>query len=258
MDFSELATILIFTAQQLGVILGVGAQTVLLVAHLIALHGGEHGVESAARKARGAGIFLMIISGAAAVGLHAASSAMGILLEPAFLFKWGLIIAILLLHLFETKLPHLIGIAEGFSGANWYALFLVHTLAPVTDWWSLLVLYAGWIALFGILWTGFSLLMHGAKPSSKIPAPEVKPRGTPKPILQTTAKPPSPFVASVEEGHNLPAVQHVLIPKSEVQPQKVKEDAVMETTILPAIRIMPRTPEEISKHYRGSAVNLNP
>src|SRR3989344_5746534 len=103
MALFELVSLLIFTAQQLGVVLGVGAQTILLIAHLLSVHGVEHGIEGAAKKARGAGLALIILSGAAAVGLHVALGAVDILLEPAFLFKWALIAAVLLLHIFETR-----------------------------------------------------------------------------------------------------------------------------------------------------------
>ena len=56
----EFLYFLIYVAQQLGIMLGVGAQTVLLCAHLIAVHHGEQesphaAYAQAARKALGAG-----------------------------------------------------------------------------------------------------------------------------------------------------------------------------------------------------------
>jgi len=275
-DISELATVLIFTAQQLGVILGVGAQTILLVQHLIELHEEEatrprgSATPAGARKARGAGIFLIVFSGAAAVGLHLTGGMTGILLEPAFLFKWALIAALVLLHVFEKRLPPLLGIMEGFAGANWYALFLVHTLAPVTNWASLLALYAAWMGLFGLLWSGFTMLMHGAKPraqkiisasikSSPKPPLSVPPRPPPlKPVpppprAKYTPPPPPPH-PKPEPPRNLPVLQHIMIAKPE---PVILNDKSRDNSSLPAIRVMPKTPEEISKQYRGSAVHLN-
>ena len=58
---------LIYVAQQLGVMLGVGAQTVLLCTHLVAVHHGEQesphaSYADAARKALSASFFFIIIS----------------------------------------------------------------------------------------------------------------------------------------------------------------------------------------------------
>ena len=91
---------LIYVAQQLGVMLGVGAQTVLLCAHLIAVHHGDKenphvAYAEAARKALGAGFVLVVVSGLFAVATHLFSGQADIVLSPAFLFKWALIVVLL-------------------------------------------------------------------------------------------------------------------------------------------------------------------
>src|SRR3989338_9836435 len=91
---------LIYVVQQLGVMLGVGAQTVLLCAHLIAVHHGEKesphaAYAEAARKALGAGFFLIIVSGLSATAIHAQGGQIDVILAPAFLFKWLLILVLL-------------------------------------------------------------------------------------------------------------------------------------------------------------------
>lgn len=245
MELFEFAGVSIFVAQQLGVVLGVGAQTILLVTHLLAVHGADHGVDVAAKKARGAGLALIALSGAGAVGFHLASGTVEILLEPAFLFKWALIFALFLTHVFEARFPPLAGVVEGFAGATWYALFLVHTLAPVTGWENLLILYAAWVALFTLVWAGFTLLMHGAKPfqtakSQPVPQkPVERPAPAVKPLTLTQKLPiptPKPAPQTV-----LPVAAHILLPKPEIMTER-KE-------VLPHIRVMPQTPAEINKHY---------
>src|SRR3990167_11355785 len=89
----ELLYFTIYVLQQLGIMLGVGAQTVLLCTHLIAVHHGEAepphaNYAEAARKALRAGFFLIIISGAGAVAIHALTGNTEVLFAPAFLFKW--------------------------------------------------------------------------------------------------------------------------------------------------------------------------
>ena len=168
MTAGDVAALLIYVVQGLGVLLGVGAETVLLVLYLLALHSPlkshEH-MTRVARRARSWALFLIITSGIGAVLYQLMTGEPGVLFAPAFIFKWLLIIAVLALY-FAARKYSAHGVVEGLSGAHWYALFLVHTIAPVTTWAILGSLYAAWLVFFAALWGGFSLLMRGAKKSS--------------------------------------------------------------------------------------------
>lgn len=166
----------IYVAQQLGVMLGVGAQTVLLCAHLTALHHGEK--ESphahyarAAHMALGVGLVLIIVSGLVAIGVHFAGGQTNILLAPAFLFKWFLI-ALLLVAFFLYSAFFINNTYYALTGGTWYALFLVHSLGPVTSWITLWVLYIVWGVFFSCVWFCFAAVMKWRSRTLAAPAVE--------------------------------------------------------------------------------------
>ena len=283
----------IYVAQQLGVMLGVGAQTVLLCAHLIAVHHGENenphvAYAEAARKALGAGFFLVVTSGLFAVAIHLFSGQADIVFSPAFLFKWALIIVLLAAFFLQSRLREWVNFYYAFTGTTWYALFLVHSLGPVTSWGSLWVLYILWGILFALVWWGFVALMQR---DSKKPAP----RPLPPPVIITVKKevpkplppppkpipppPPPPPVAVPAPLPTPPIVVYVppppqpppkLIPPTPPQPAPavvpappppVRKPTIMQEVInhllVPALRIMPQRPEDIGKHNRPPVVKLN-
>ena len=45
-------------------------------------------------------------------------------------------------------------IVHGFAGGTWFALFVLHILAPVAPWETLLLLYGAWLAGFFLCWIG--------------------------------------------------------------------------------------------------------
>src|SRR3989344_36798 len=97
MAWSELFSLLIYLFQQLGVMLGVGSMTLLLCTHLVAVHRREADSPSTnyAHVAHGAlslSFFLIILSGVGAVVYHYLGGALAVLLQPAFLFSWVLIV----------------------------------------------------------------------------------------------------------------------------------------------------------------------
>lgn len=216
----ELAALGLYCAQWLGVALGVGAQTVLLLAHLLERHESKHpwlGFAPGARAAQAAGLFLMVASGAGAVLLHLYLRNLDTLLQPAFGFKWMLIVFLYAAYRLERQEPgRLAAVVEGFAGATWYALFIVHSLAPVTSWANLFVLYVLWLAAFAIAWSAFVLLMNYAskepRPILKAtvaapkaeaippPKPKVAPP-QPKPLPPPEPKPAAP----ISQPHPLPA-----------------------------------------------------
>src|SRR3990167_2471594 len=196
----------IYVAQQLGVMLGVGAQTVLLCAHLIAVHHGDkenpHATYAeAARFALVIGLFFIVISGLFAVVVHLLSGQVDIVLSPPFLFKWALIIVLLAAFFLQSRLREWVNFYYAFTGTTWYALFLVHSLGPVTSWGSLWVLYILWGILFALVWWGFVALMRRSTNKSVPPAaiviqkevPKVPPLPpAPKPIPKPAPPPPHP------------------------------------------------------------------
>ena len=148
---------------------------------------------------------IIIASGIAITALHILLGDSVILFSPAYLFKWLLIIAVTLLTAFAGSIPK--NIFEMLIAANWYALFLVHTLAPVTTWLNLLELWAVWLAGFALCWYAASYATHertggGSHPVPGVPAfvqkiqakvtPEEKPAEPP-------VRPPAPMAAPIPE-----------------------------------------------------------
>ncbi len=293
----------IYVAQQLGVMLGVGAQTVLLCTHLLSIHRNEPDAPhasyaEAARKSLSIGFFLIIISGAAAVAMHSLSGSATTLVAPAFLFKWLLILVVLCAFWFNNRLSHWSNVLAGVSGGTWYALFIVHSLAPVTGWFNLAALYVLWMLLFGIFWSVFVLLMHKtvkapalAKPAPapvavSVPPPVSKPV-PPPPVPKPVPPPPPPpppaapkplppapklELASAPHPLSLPVPPAPVIkPVSPPPPPKPPASAVVppkatlkhgmlhdviDHLLVPALRIMPKTPADIGKQNRPPVVKL--
>src|SRR3990167_4362910 len=200
---------LIYVVQQLGVMLGVGAQTVLLCAHLIAVHHGDkenpHATYAeAARFALVIGLFFIVISGLFAVVVHLLSGQVDIVLSPPFLFKWALIIVLLAAFFLQSRLREWVNFYYAFTGTTWYALFLVHSLGPITSWGSLWVLYILWGILFALVWWGFvALMQRESKKPASTPAPAVAvvvKKEVPKPLPpppKPIHPPPPPVVVPV-------------------------------------------------------------
>lgn len=212
----ELLSLVVSLAQQIGIVVGVGALTVTLVGHLLSLHAHKNetvfAYVRAARSIRALALIAIIISGGAALLVHFQTGTLGVLAAPAFLFKWLLIALLTAFYFAELKVEGFWRDAvEGFEGANWYALFIVHAMAPVVGWGLLLAIYAGWLATFAVIWTGFVWLMRrhsviNPSPASKsglapnpFPAPKPVPPVAPKPVAPKpapTPMPPPPAVAA--------------------------------------------------------------
>ncbi len=182
--------------------LGVGAQTVLLCMHLMSVHHGEKenphaSYLHAARFALGIGLFLIILSGLAAVGVHGVGGQLDILLSPAFLFKWVLIILLLGAFIVQGVFNTWGNLYYAFTGGTWYALFLVHTLGPVTSWLTLWILYVLWLIFFMVVWSAFTWIMRWRLvpvTAVAVPAPVVV-REIPRPVyVPPVMPPPAPVV----------------------------------------------------------------
>ena len=281
----EVVALVLYSFQQFGIMLGVGAETIILVVFLVSLRDGavepkEAQFARAIRKTLYVGLGIIIFSGVGITVYHALLGQIGIILQPAFLFKWLLVSLVLLAALARPRssaFSHIL--FEGAVGGTWYALFLVHILAPVTTWPILLGLYGLWLLGFEAFWWALALVMHGGVEVGSI-------QPVPKPLFHIASKP-----AVVEKGR---AVTALLVPKSVsamapaprkptpmVVPRKPfvmpampvphkPTPAVVEvpskptgaqqnqdgSAVLPALHIMPRTPEDVVNQFRNAVVEL--
>ena len=276
----EFIFFVIYVAQQLGVMLGVGSMTVLLCTHLIAVHHGEQesphaSNAAAARKALYAGFFLIITSGAAAVVVHVFSGGLDVLFAPAFMFKWFLIGAALWAFFRSNQLSRWSNTLAGFAGGTWYALFLVHSLGPVTTWTTLIILYVFWLLLFLAVWAVFVWLMRkniknagifiqtpAPKPYIPPPPPRVvvaPPSFVPKPP-PPPPPPPPPRSVPPPAPRPIPPPAPKPVPPPAPPPVEHKTGVIQDIIdhmLVPALRIMPQTPEDIGKHNRPPVVKLS-
>ena len=286
----EFIFFVIYVAQQLGIMLGVGSMTVLLFTHLIAVRHGEQesphaSNAAAARKALYAGFFLIITSGAAAVVVHVFSGGLDVLFAPAFMFKWFLIGAALWAFFRSNQLSRWSNTLAGFAGGTWYALFLVHSLGPVTTWTTLIILYVFWLLFFLAVWAGVVWLMRFNKkqpaPVEQKPAPRpyippppprvvvAPPSFVPKPVPPPPPKPVPPpvFVPPPPPKPVPPPAPRPAPPPAPKPPQPPAPAPVAHKTgviqdiidhmLVPALRIMPQTPADIGKHNRPPVVKLS-
>lgn len=244
----ELGSFAVSWAQEASIIMGVGALTITLIGHLLSLHARQneavHGYVRIAHQLRALALIVIIISGAGAILLHADAGTLDVLLAPAYLFKWILIALLTALHFMEWKVSGWKQDAvEGFEGANWYALLLVHTLAPVTGWTAIGGIYGGWLVAFGAIWAAFVWFMRRqtglqAQPAQPPAKPIEKPAPPPEP--SKPAPPPVPVVAPapvVEKKIEVPAPSKVEMPvpsKTEV-PVRSKIEVHPNHTLLPMV-----------------------
>lgn len=226
----ELLALAIYSVQWLGVVLGVGAEAVLLVGHLFALHARQPQWLAnipAVRTVQRWGLVLIVASGLAAVGYQLVNGP-EVLLIPTFGFKWVLIALVLAAFVAERWTSRGRAWLEGFAGATWLALFVVHSVAPIFMWVDLFFFYAIWLILFYALW-GLSVwaMRRGAPtvaPAQAAPPP-VKPKVVAKPIVKIEPLPPPPPPPVPKPKPAMPAPAPVMarvsapIPKPAPAPQ---------------------------------------
>lgn len=308
---ADVISLVLYCVQQLGVVLGVGAETIMLIAYLVSLRDGvvdpkEAQFSRAVLRVLAVGVILMILSGVGVVFFHVFRGEEAILLQPAFLFKWLLIMAVTVFGLSMSR-EYAHPLWQGVIGGTWYALFLVHILAPVTTWVELFELYAFWLTGSVLVWYGLIFALKGnvmslPKPvavktavrTPPAPARIIEPvtiqKVEPKPVIATPPLPvpvikkeaaPLPLPVPAKHGiigtmvltqaRALPALPippipqkpiplNTLVPKAPI-PQKPHESAPVpkEARVdLPAILVMPRTPEDLSVDHRGQVIELKP
>lgn len=324
----ELFALVIYLAQQAGIMLGVGAETVLMVSFLFGLRAKPdmHALYvRASRAVEKAALALIVISGICAVFLHVLIGEIDVVLSPAFLFKWVIIGAVLVGYVLERMVEErgtaLQTLVRGFVGGSWYALFIVHSIAPSVGWFILTGGYVAWMVIFYGVWTGFVFVMKRAPehivtmtlpklatspaiavariqpviPSVPPITQPVKPKieikePAPTPAPTAIAAPPAPkhvMPAPAPLHHApLPAISHLELEKphtpaaapaphpmasaAPVPPKHVPVPAPAPPIVaatppappsdmvdLPAIRVMPRTPEEIINSNRPVSLEFN-
>jgi hypothetical protein len=268
----ELINLILYAAQQLGIVLAVGGQTIVLVAYLLAMRdrvidSQEAQFARAVRTVLVAGLGLIILSGLGITALHYSAGEMATLLSPPYLFKWMLIgaVGLFTLGIGKGALPQWIG--EAFAGGTWYALFLLHILAPMTTWGNLIILYGGWLAAFSLCWGAlvFGTRDRAAAVSSvkkeqpqkpvikSAPAPTVVPN---IPSAKVQPPPAPPLKAAVPPHHPMgeakpPAPAEVVLTPPKIisapisAPTPTPGLSLSDHPNLPAIRVMPKGPHEL-------------
>ncbi len=181
----SIINLILYCVQQLGVTLGVGAETVLLVAYLQSMRDGvvddkEKGFARAVRHVMDFGLFFIIISG---IGVVASSYLSGQqeLFSTIFLFKWSLIGIVLFMSLANRGSSLTAGLLQGLSAGTWYALFVVHILAPQASWLELGAFYAVWLGGFSLCWTLIVFALRGK--------PGIRGSLTPPPVSKAVLQP---------------------------------------------------------------------
>ncbi len=264
--------LLLYATQQVGVTLAVGAQTIVLVAYLLSIRDGifdsqEERFAHAVKKVLFVGIICILVSGAAITALEFLAGHEALVFAPAYLFKIGLIgvLVFFSLVLRGNSLPE--GVLEGLVGGTWYALFVVHILAPVAGWNQLIILYLIWIVGFMTCWSFLLFMMRdkAATFSDVVKTPQAAPPTLqPKPQPYT---PPAPFVPARQkiQASPLPKTQPAFVgvppkmaPQTKVLPvaqppilPHMSNPAPARTAQppinLPTIRVMPQSPEALGR-----------
>jgi hypothetical protein len=201
---APLINLILYCVQQLGVALGVGAQTVMLFAFVHATRDGiiddtEAQFLRATRRVLIWALVFIVLSGVAITLMHATAGQGATILTAAFLFKWVLIATIIALSALVHVVPETF--AEALLGANWYALFIVHILAPVSSWTNLLSLWGIWVVGFCLCWYAAVFMSRHAKGKIMEPKP-----------LFTLFEKKAPATAAVKEEKSAEAEEVKVVP----------------------------------------------
>jgi hypothetical protein len=242
----SLLNLILFCLQQFGVALGIGAETVLLVAYLHSLRDGmvddeEKGFARATRRVMDVGLFLIITTGVGIVCVAVAQGQQMAFFSTIFLFKWSLIGIVLFMALANRGTSVTAGIFQGLAAGTWYALFVVHILAPEASWIQLGEFYGIWLAGFMVCWTVLVFALKG-KPGSTISTPPVAKSIVQPAVTITPSKPvptsvPPPAAPKVQKQ---PLFGSLFKKASAPQPQAAVE--VVITPSVPAPVLAPVTP----------------
>lgn len=275
--------------QMLGISLGIGAQTVMLIAYLSSARDGvidraEAQFARAVRWIMGAGLFLILVSGVVSIIIDVAQLNAAVFAQPAYIFKWMLIASVFGLSFLPLQNVTAEGAGEGIAGGTWYALFVVHVLAPVASWINLFTLYVVWMIGFYLCWavlramtvqkegawsTGPGQAVREEAPPARIqkawtppPAPAPKP---PPPPPKVVPAPPPPVVKPLVTAAPPPKPVAPPPPHVPVQPQQTRIVQTLpqprapeppppppeQNPWLPAIHVMPKTEDDAQKRLNA-------
>lgn len=194
---SDLINLLLYCVQQLGVTLGVGAETIILVAYVSAMRDGiidkqEAQFARAVKRVMYTGLMLVLLSGIAITGLTLFAGQEATVYAPAYLFKVLLIALLFIVPMAIRKQSLSAGMWEGFEGATWYALFVVHILAPVALWSQLITIYIVWSIGFVVLWVSILKSLSGKSSSVSTARPVASSPTEKKPVQPPPMQKASP------------------------------------------------------------------
>lgn len=213
----EIFDLLLYCVQQLGIMLGVGGEAVLLIGYLLSIRDGLVDAEdlrfaAAVKHILEVGLFFIIISGLGITALHYSEGQAAIVFEPTYLFKWMLIALIVCISIVDRSRKEASPLLIGVSGGAWSGLFIVHILAFIATWMSLGVVWALWMVAFIAIWMGLVRLIGGKKAASPLtatskPAKETVPPAPRKPSYSPSPKPEPVKDPMPEPPHNLPVLE---------------------------------------------------
>ncbi len=278
---SDWVQFLLYILQQAGVLAVVGAQTMILVAHLRELHTPklfdlEERLADHARAVRLWGLIFIVVSGAAITAWHLSLGMWDVLLSPAFISKWVLTLLVLGLHFPSRPGATFRWALEGVAGAATYAMLIINLLAPVTQWGVMAELLALWALAFTALWAGTSMVMRGGSPHMpqfKLPLPKLSlPKPKPvvvekvieKPAVVQEVEPVVPVVVPIAAvsaslnkketgpiavGSFFPTPPPFAAPAETPSAISVESVTPVRKALPPHIRVMPKTEEEMHLHF---------
>lgn len=198
----SLANFVLYCVQQLGVSLGVGASTILLVAYLQAqrdreVDDQEKGFALAVRRVMDFGLFCMIVSGIGIVAIQIMQGQSIAVFSTAFIFKWSLMGVVLFMAVANRGSSLASEVFQGIAGGTWYAIFVIHILAPEAELLDLAIFYGAWLVGFMICWTMMVFAFRGKKGAVPIPARvQTVPPLRPSPNFTAPPTPVAPQVVS--------------------------------------------------------------
>ncbi|MCX6820287.1 MAG: hypothetical protein NT019_03350 [Candidatus Adlerbacteria bacterium] len=171
-------SLLLYCVQQFGMALGVGAQTVLLLAYLHSMRDGayddqEKKFAKAVRHVMDFGFVSILLSGLGIVVLAYLAGQQEAFFSTIFLFKWSLISILLALSILNRGTSLVAGLLQGLTAGTWYALFVVHILAPEAPWLQLGEFYGAWLVGFTLCWTLVVFALRG-KPTTFTSKPDTQ------------------------------------------------------------------------------------
>jgi hypothetical protein len=259
----DLLNLLLYCVQQLGVVLGVGAESVLLVTYVLSMRDRvvdqkEQDFGRMIYAVLKIGLLLIILSGALITYVHLTFQESAIVFSPPYVFKWMLILILGALVVTFKNRPYPNYLWEGFLGANWLALFTVHVLAPLAYFADLLIFYAVGTIVFLLIWSlivrlteqPFTLVNSRGK-ENMLPPPgfiteKIIEKPQPPPVPKPMPK-PAPVVVKVVLP---PPVVHVSKPVPPPMPKPVVPSSPPPPPVIKPVFVeAPHKLEELSRPH---------